>query len=98
MRRLISVFFLLITGISSSSTAYSKELFGRIGLGYNAQFAQTSTTNGVPGISLKYGLNPRTMIEAIGGYYSGTGGTGVAALKFEQTMHSESYLNFYFLF
>jgi hypothetical protein len=94
MQRILSVLLFL----ALSSTAHSKELFGRIGLGYNAQFAQTSSTNGVPGISIKYGLNPRTMIEAIGGFYSGSGGTGVAALKFMQTMHSESYLNFYFVF
>lgn len=94
MQRILSILLLVMLG----STAHSKELFGRIGLGYNAQFAQTSSQNGVPGISIKYGLNPRTMIEAIGGFYSGTGGTGVAALKFMQTMHSESYLNFYFLF
>ena len=101
MGRILSVFLLLIGGLitaaTTSSTAHSKELFGRIGLGYNAQFAQTYNTNGVPGISIKYGLNPRTMLEAIGGFYSGTGGTGVAALKFMQTMHSESYINFYFL-
>ncbi len=94
MQRILLVFVLLVAG----STAHSKELFGRIGLGYNAQFAQTSTSNGVPGVSIKYGLSPRTMIEAVGGYYSGTGGTGVAALKFMQTLHSESYLNFYFVF
>ena len=98
MGRILSVFLLMMTIMTTSSTAHSKELFGRIGLGYNAQFAQTATTNGAPGISIKYGLNPRTMLEAIGGYYSGTNGTGVAALKFMQTMHSESYLNFYFVF
>lgn len=98
MRRILSVFWFAIGCLCIGSSAQSKELFGRIGLGYNAQFAQTSTTNGVPGISIKYGINPRTMIEAIGGFYSGTGGTGVAALKFMQTLHSESYANFYFVF
>ena len=98
MGRIFSVLFLMMAIFTAGSTAHSKELFGRFGLGYNAQFAQTSTTNGVPAVSIKYGLNPRTMIEAIGGYYSGTNGTGVAALKFMQTMHSESYVNFYFLF
>lgn len=96
MGRILSVLLLLITGITTSSTAHSKELFGRIGLGYNAQFAQTSATNGAPGISIKYGLNPRTMIEVVGGYYSGTGGTGVAALKFMQTLHSKATLIFTF--
>lgn len=97
MQRIFSILFTILVLVGSNS-AHSKELFGRIGLGYNAQFAQTTTTNGVPALSIKYGLNPRTMLEAVAGYYSGTGGTGVAALKFMQTLHSESYANFYFVF
>jgi hypothetical protein len=94
MQRIILVLLLVF----STPIAESRELFGRIGLGYNAQFAQSSTSSTTPGISLKYGFNPRTMLEVIGAYYSGSNGTGVAALKIMQTMHSESYLNFYFLF
>jgi hypothetical protein len=93
MRRILLMVLLLLTG----STAESRDLFGRLGLGYNAQFAQTGTAGGSPGISLKYGFNPHTALELIGGFYSGTGGNSVAALKVMQTMHSESYLNFYFL-
>jgi len=66
-------------------------------LGYNAQFSSTQLTNGVPAISIKYGMAPRSMLEVIGGFYSGTGGSGVAALKYMYTLHSESYVNFYFL-
>jgi len=98
MGRILPVLLIMIIALATSPRAQAKELFGRIGLGYNAQFAQTSATNGTPAISLKYGLNPRSMIEAIGGYYSGTNSTGVAALKFMQTLHSESYVNFYFVF
>lgn len=75
----------------------AKELVGRVGLGYNAQFANTSMTNGVPAISVKYGIAPRAMIEAVGGFYSGSSGSGVAALKYLQTIHAENYANFYFL-
>ncbi|MBS1958948.1 MAG: hypothetical protein JST80_05705 [Bdellovibrionales bacterium] len=78
--------------------AEAKELVGRLGLGYNAQFANTQQVNGVPAISIKYGVAPRAMIEAIGGFYSGSNGTGVAALKYMYTVHAESYANFYFLF
>jgi hypothetical protein len=81
----------------SAATAQAKELYGRTGLGYNAQFSQTTATNGVAAISLKYGIAPRTMIEIIAGFYSGNDGSGVAALKFMRTIHSESYANFYFL-
>jgi len=92
---------LLLIGFLSvsltASRAQAKELFGRIGLGYNAQFANTEQKNGVPAISIKYGLAPRSMIEVVGGFYSGPDGSGVAALKYMQTLHSESYANFYFL-
>ena len=81
-----------------SPVAYSKDLYGRMGLGYNAEFANTTQTNGVPAISFKYGFAPRLALELVAGFYSGTGGTGVAALKLMQTMHAESYLNFYYLF
>ncbi|NDF15311.1 hypothetical protein EB061_08320 [bacterium] len=75
----------------------AKELFGKMGLGYNAQFANTTQTNGVPGISLKYGLAPRDSLELIAGFYSGSGGTGVFAGKFMHTLIPENYANFYFL-
>ena len=105
MRRLFSFFvpvFVKSCGVSLLLLAFgfeaqSKELFGRIGLGYNAQFAQSSTSGGTAGVSLKYGLNPRTMLELVGGFSGGSSGSGVAALKLMQTMHSESYVNFYFL-
>jgi hypothetical protein len=87
--------FFLITSLSVSAEA--KELLGRIGLGYNAQFANTSMVNGSPGISMKYGIAPRSAIEVIAGFYSGNNGSGVAAFKYMQTIHPESYANFYFL-
>ncbi len=88
---------LLCCSLYLPGTAHSKELFGRFGLGYNAQFANTYLTNGVPAISLKYGLARRTMLEFIAGFYSGDVGNGVAALKYMYTVHAESYANFYFL-
>ena len=88
--------FLLVATCASVSTE-AKELLGRVGLGYNAQFANTSMVNGSPGVSMKYGIAPRAAIEVIAGFYSGKNGTGVAALKYMQTIHPESYANFYFL-
>ncbi len=80
-----------------ASRTEAKELLGRIGLGYNAQFANTSMVNGTPGISVKYGIAPRAALELIAGFYSGRNGSGVAAAKYMQTIHPESYANFYFL-
>ena len=88
---------LLVLSVWNSPRAEAKSLFGRIGLGYNAQFANTELTHGVPGISVKYGISPRSQLEIVGGVYSGSEGSGVAALKYMQTIHPESYANFYFL-
>lgn len=88
---------ILLFSVSFPGTSGAKELFGKMGLGYNSQFAITSQTNGVPGISLKYGLAPRDALELIAGFYSGSGGTGVFAGKFMHTLLPESYANFYFL-
>jgi hypothetical protein len=85
----------LLLGFTPSVEA--KELVGRMGLGYNAQFSSTQLTNGAPAISIKYGMAPRSMVEVVGGFYSGSNGSGVAALKYMYTLHPESYANFYFL-
>lgn len=94
----VGVRIALLTLISLNQTAHARELFGRTGLGYNAQFANTNLTNGVPAISIKYGLAPRAAIQAIAGFYSGGDGSGVAALKYLQTIRGENYANFYYTF
>jgi hypothetical protein len=97
MKLFSPVFGLVLTFFCMApSWAQARELLGRTGLGYNSQFASSSQSNGVPGISIKYGLAPRSAIEMIAGFYSGTGGTGVAALKYSQTIRSDNYANFYF--
>ena len=96
--KLIWAMTLALTSLLVVSPEVSaKELFGRVGLGYNAQFANTSETNGVPALSVKYGFAPRSQVELIAGFYSGSVGSGVAALKYFYTLKAESYANFYFL-
>ena len=97
IRLLICIFGSVLIGGLSGGSAQAKELFGHMGLGYNAQFANTNQTNGVPAISLKYGIAPRAMIEIVGGFYSGGDGSGVFGLKYMPTLRAESYANFYFL-
>ena len=87
---------LIFLGISIPNSD-GKELFGKIGVGYNAEFTNSALTNGVPAISIKYGIAPRAMIEVVGGFYSGSEGSGVLGVKYMETIHSESYANFYFL-
>jgi hypothetical protein len=92
-----ALLLLLWNGLFGSPPAEGKELFGRMGLGYNAQFASTQPTDGIPGISLKYGLAPGDAIELIAGFYSGSSGSGVFAGKFMHTLLPGSYANLYFL-
>ena len=91
---LVLLFSFLSLGFSAQN-AQAKELFGRLGIGYNAQFANTSLTNGVPAVSLKYGIAPRAAVELVGGFYSGSDGSGIFGLKYMQTIRAESYANFY---
>ncbi len=97
MRLNFGLLVILATLTFSTESAYARDMHGRMGLGYNGQFASTQQTNGVPAISIRYGLSSRAQVEVIGGFYSGLNGTGVAALKFMQTIHPETYMNFYWL-
>lgn len=100
LRYHFAVILFLAMGASffTSSPVEAKELHGRMGLGYNAQFAQSvNSSAGVPGLSLKYGLARRLALQIVGGYYSGSNGYGVATAVLENTIFSEPNLNFYWL-
>lgn len=78
-----------------SSPAFAKELQGRLGLGYNSQFSNSSATGGVPGISLKYALTRDIAVEAIVGVSTSSPSNSVAAGKFFKNLFFETNLNFY---
>jgi hypothetical protein len=88
----IALFALLL-----APTAWAKDMHGRLGVGYNAQFANVSQTNGVPGISLKYGLTRDIAAAGIVGASTGTPTNFVAAVKFFKNIFYETNLNFYFM-
>lgn len=89
---LILVGFFLCTG----EVGQARELLGRAGLGYNAQFSNADRNGHTPAMSLKYAFAPRSALEVVAGFYSGTAGDGVVALKYCRTIRSENYVNFYF--
>jgi hypothetical protein len=76
--------------------ASARDLQGRLGLGYNDEFANSSQTNGVPGISLKYGMSRDIDFEVIFGISTSSPTNSVAALKFFRNLFYETNLNFYF--
>jgi hypothetical protein len=70
---------------------------GRLGLGYNSQFASSSAQNGVPGVSLKYGLTRDIAAEGVVGVATTNPGNSVFGIKFFKNLFFETNLNFYFM-
>lgn len=83
--------------LHSSYNAFARDLQARLGLGYNAQFANYSAVNGVPGISAKYGLTRDIAIEGILGINTETPTNSVTAIKLFKNLFMETNLNFYIL-
>lgn len=81
----------------SLSSLEAKELQGRLGLGYNGQFANASAENGVPGLSFKYGLSRDIAAALVAGISTGTPSNTVTAIKGFKNLFMETNLNFYFM-
>lgn len=77
--------------------AQARELQGRLGLGYNSEFANFGAFTGVPGVSLKYGLTRDVGAEAIVGVGTTSPSNSVTAVKFFKNLFYETNLNFYFM-
>jgi hypothetical protein len=95
-RRMLLLFLSIgFLGLGAKS-ASARDLQGRLGLGYNDEFANSSQTNGVPGISLKYGLSRDLDFEVIFGISTASPTNSVAAVKFFRNLFYETNLNFYY--
>lgn len=70
---------------------------GRLGLGYNAEFANVTAENGVPAISVKYGLTRDIAAEVVAGVATTTPSNSVTGIKFFKNLFYETNLNFYFM-
>lgn len=97
MRKNFSLLTLLAILAVVSPRVEAKELQGRLGLGYNGQFSSSSATNGVPAISMKYGLTRDLHSAFVFGTNTSAPTNTVAALKFFKNIFFETNLNFYFL-
>lgn len=75
-----------------ASAAHAKEMQGRLGLGYNNEFS-----NGVPGVSIKYGMTRDIAIEGVAGLATTSPTNTVAAVKLFKNLFYETNLNFYFM-
>ncbi len=74
----------------------ARDLHGRLGLGYNAEFANSNMAGGVPGISLKYGLSRDFGFELIAGVSTANPTNSVTGVKLLKNLFMETDLNFYF--
>jgi hypothetical protein len=88
------IFFALL--VTLMPRAEARDLQGRLGLGFNAQFANQREVNGrVPAISAKYAVTKDIAFEGIIGLATTTPGNSVVAMKFFKTLFFENNLNFY---
>lgn len=74
---------------------FARDLQGRLGLGYNSEFSNSSETNGVPGISFKYGFSRELATELIVGLATSSPTNSVTAVKLFKNLFFETNLNFY---
>lgn len=83
-----------------ATPTYARDLQGRIGLGYNSQFAN-ATSNfapfATPGISLKYAFTRDIAGDLIAGVATSPSVNAVAALKFYKALFLETNMNFYLM-
>lgn len=78
-----------------AAPAQARDLQGRLGLGYNAQFVNTTARNGVPAVSLKYAFTRDIGTELIVGVATNTPTNSVFGAKFFKVLFFETNLNFY---
>jgi hypothetical protein len=90
---ILFVFFLL----SFHSDSFARDLHGKFGLGYNSQFQNFAQSNGVPGVSIKYGLSKDIGANLIFGIATSNPGNSVTALKLFKNIFYETNLNFHFM-
>lgn len=83
--------------VLTCSSADARDMQGRLGLGYNSQFANASAAGGVPAVSLKYGLTRDIAAQGIVGVATSNPGNSAFGVKFFKNLFFETSLNFYFM-
>ena len=98
-RNLLSA--VILTSLTSmtlfSRPSEARDLQGRLGLGYNSEFANSTAFSRVPGVSVKYGLTRDIAFEGIVGLATTSPSNSVTAVKFFKNLFYETNLNFYFM-
>ncbi len=87
-----ALLFLLLLG---GREAYARDLQGRVGVGYNSQFANSAVDSPVPGLSVKYALSRDLAVEAVVGMRTSSPTNTVSGVKLFKNLFIETNLNFY---
>ena len=79
-----------------AAPAHARNLHGRLGVGFNNQFANYKALNSAPGFSLKYAMTRDVAVQLIVGLSTGTPTNSVTAIKLYKNVFFENHMNFYF--
>lgn len=88
---------LLAIALLYAAPAAARDMQGRLGLGYNSEFANSSGMERVPGISVKYGLTRDIALEGVFGIATTSPSNTVSGIKFFKNVFYETNLNFYIM-
>ncbi len=99
MRTLILNLWIGISFISLyAGDSFARDMQGRMGIGYNAEFANAYTSGfRAPAVSAKYGLSRDLAIEGVVGFASLSPINTVLGVKGFKNLFYEPSLNFYFM-
>jgi hypothetical protein len=76
---------------------HARDLQGRLGLGYNSEFANNRFSGAAPAVSVKYALTRDVAFEAVQGISTASPTNNVTGAKFFKNVFFETNLNFYFM-
>ena len=88
-------FLALSLGLGLVNPAWARDLQGRLGVGYNSEFANSVVASPLPGFSIKYALSRDLALEAVVGSKTSSPTNTVTAAKLFKNLFLETNLNFY---
>ncbi|MFN7685559.1 MAG: hypothetical protein ACK5QT_09125, partial [Oligoflexia bacterium] len=91
----LGILFVLLAVFTGSLPANARDLQGRLGVGYNAQFVNSVLGPSVPGVSIKYALSRDLAVSAIVSAKTASPTSSASGVKLFKNLFLETNLNFY---
>ena len=86
---------LLVFSFQYSHSAQAKDLNGRLGVGFNNEYSNSTWSKPVPALSVKYGMTKGFHVQADLGFNTGTPSAFTLGGKFYRNIFYETNFNFY---